>query len=87
MRLAVIAALMFVGPARLVAQVLPQIEPSGSIPNPTHRLANTAGNQVTFTVTNLNGGTDGQVSQLIGPSTHIADVQRADPTLSHAASR
>ena len=51
------------GPLAVQAQVLPQLAPSGTVSDGRIRVAGSTGNQVTFTVTNLNGGTDGQVSR------------------------
>lgn len=66
--LALVAVLL---PVTLVGQVIPQISPSGNAPDPKIRVANTSGNQVSFTVTNLNGGTDGQVSRTCTRSGNI----------------
>ncbi len=61
-------------PVMVAAQVLPQIAPSGTVNDPKIRVANTVGHQVTFTVTNLNGGTDGQVSRTCTRTGNVTSV-------------
>lgn len=59
MRLAWMIVLTIVAPSAVAAQVIPQIAPTGTVNDSKIRVTNTSDNQFTFTVTNLNGGTDG----------------------------